>query len=54
MLKRSSLQRKEFKQEELALMKKLDLNDIEIICINDGSTDSSLEILKKYEKKYNF
>ena len=31
MLKRSSLQRKEFKQEELALMKKLDLNDIEII-----------------------
>ena len=31
MLKQSSLQRKEFKQEELALMKKLDLNDIEII-----------------------
>jgi hypothetical protein len=31
MLKRSSLERKEFKQEELALMKKLDLNDIEII-----------------------
>ena len=22
--------------------------DIEIICINDGSTDSSLEILQKY------
>ena len=31
MLKRSSLERKEFKQEELALMKKLDLNDIEIM-----------------------
>ena len=31
---------------------KQSLNDIEIICINDGSTDSSLEILKKYEKKY--
>ena len=31
MLKQSSLQRKEFKQEELALMKKLDFNDIEII-----------------------
>ena len=31
MLKRSSLQRKEFKHEELALMKKLDFNDIEII-----------------------
>ena len=30
---------------------KQSLNDIESICINDGSTDSSLEILKKYEKK---
>lgn len=27
--------------------------DIEIICINDGSTDSSLEILKEYSKKDN-
>ena len=26
------------------------LKDIEIICINDGSTDSSLEILKEYAK----
>lgn len=26
------------------------LKDIEIICINDGSTDNSLEILKEYEK----
>lgn len=25
--------------------------DIEIICINDGSTDDSLKILRKYEKK---
>lgn len=25
----------------------------EIICVNDGSTDSSLEILLNYEKKYN-
>ena len=31
MLKRSSLERKEFKQEELTLMKKLDFNHIEII-----------------------
>ena len=31
MLKRSSLQKKEFKHEELVLMKKLDFNDIEII-----------------------
>lgn len=27
------------------------LKDIEIICVNDGSTDSSLEILEKYAKK---
>lgn len=28
-----------------------DLKEIEIICINDGSTDSSLQILKKYGEK---
>ena len=27
------------------------LQDIEIICVNDGSTDDSLDILKKYEKQ---
>ena len=27
------------------------LQDIEIICINDGSTDNSLEIMKAYEQK---
>ena len=27
------------------------LKEIEIICVDDGSTDSSLEILKEYEKK---
>ena len=27
------------------------LDDIEIICINDGSTDNSLNILEKYEKE---
>jgi HAD superfamily hydrolase (TIGR01549 family) len=27
------------------------LKDIEIICVNDGSTDNSLEILRKYEKE---
>ena len=27
------------------------LQDIEIICINDGSTDGSLEILKRYAQK---
>ncbi|MDR1460680.1 MAG: glycosyltransferase [Campylobacteraceae bacterium] len=29
------------------------LKDIEIICVNDGSTDGSLDILRKYEKKDN-
>lgn len=28
------------------------LKDIEIICINDGSSDKSLEILNKYESRY--
>ena len=27
------------------------LKDIEIICVNDGSTDNSLNILKEYAKK---
>lgn len=27
------------------------LKEIEIICVNDGSTDNSLEILREYEKK---
>lgn len=29
------------------------LKDIEIICINDGSTDNSINILREYEKKLN-
>ncbi len=28
--------------------------DIEIICVNDGSVDNSLKILKEYEKEYDF
>ena len=27
------------------------LTKIEIICVNDGSTDNSLNILKEYQKK---
>lgn len=30
----------------------IDKTDMEILCINDGSTDSSLEILRAYEEKY--
>ena len=29
------------------------LKDIEIICVNDGSTDSSLEIIEEYAKRDN-
>lgn len=29
------------------------LKDIEVICINDGSTDGTLNVLKKYKSKYN-
>ena len=29
------------------------LKDIEIICVNDGSTDNSLEILEEYAQKDN-
>ena len=29
------------------------LSDIEIICVNDGSTDSSLDIIREYEARDN-
>ena len=29
-------------------------SDFEIICINDGSTDNSKEILENYKNNYNF
>ena len=38
--------------ECLASLTKQTLKDIEIICINDGSTDNSPKILQKYAKKY--
>lgn len=28
------------------------LTDIEVICVNDGSPDNSLEILREYEKRF--
>ena len=36
-----------------SIVNKTSLN-IEIICVNDGSTDNSLNILKEYSEKYNF
>lgn len=34
-------------------IKNQSLEDIEVICVNDGSTDNSLDVLKNYEKEDN-
>ena len=39
-------------EESLNSVMNQTLEDIEIICVNDGSTDNSLEILKNYQSKY--
>lgn len=36
------------------LQQDINFNDVEIICINDGSTDNSLEEINRIEKDYNF
>ena len=43
----------EFLPECLDSLVNQTLRDIEIICINDGSTDNSLNIIKKYASKDN-
>lgn len=35
------------------LAQDIDSSDYEIVCVNDGSEDNSLDILKKYEKSHN-
>ena len=42
-----------FLEESLKSVLNQTLKDIEVICINDGSTDNSLEILNKFAKKDN-
>ena len=42
----------EFIQESLESIFKQTLTDLEIICVNDGSTDNSLAILEKYKSKH--
>lgn len=38
--------------ECLNSLAKQTLKDVEVICINDGSTDGSSNILQRYAKKY--
>ncbi len=46
--------------DEKLLLKSIDsvinqnIDDFELICINDGSTDNSLNVLNNYESKYDF
>ena len=42
----------EYIEECLNAILNQSLDDIEIICVNDGSIDGSLEILRKYEKEH--
>lgn len=44
----------EFLSDALDSILKQTLNNIEIICVNDGSTDKSLKILNDYADKYDF
>ncbi len=43
----------EYLRKSLNSLVKQTLQEIEIICINDGSTDNSLEIVKEYAKRDN-
>ena len=43
----------EYLDKCLSSLTEQSLDDIEIICVNDGSSDSSLDILNRYEQKDN-
>lgn len=38
--------------QEFLLDQDISRDEYEVICVNDGSTDGSLEILKEYENNY--
>lgn len=41
-------------EECLDSIVKQSVDNVEVICVNDGSTDNSLKVLQEYEKKYNY
>lgn len=41
-------------EQSINSVAKQSLKDIELVCINDGSTDGSLDILNEFAEKYNF
>ena len=44
----------QYLEKSIKSIEKQSFKDIELICVNDGSTDNTLEILDKYKEKYDW